>query len=166
MLEAVLFYIFAGLAVLGAIAVVSFRSPVRSTLSLLVSMFSLAVLFLTLQATFVAFIHIAVYAGAVVILFLFVIMLIGIKEKEKARPRPPFLAAALLAVLFLVFLAGKAVLAIISANSGSASQSAVGSAQALSALLFSEYLLPFELISILMLTAIIGAVYLGTRRET
>jgi len=162
-LEAVLFYSFAALAVLGAVGVTGFRRPIHSTLSLLLVMFSLAALFLVMEATFVAVIHIAVYAGAVVILFLFVIMLIGIKEKEKAKIRITYRILASLAVFAVVFLLGKTIFVIIPV-SGPLPEAVIGSAEALSRLLFTRYLLPFELISLLILTAIIGAVYLGSRR--
>lgn len=165
MLEAVLFYTFAGLATLSAVTVISVRNPVYSTLSLLLTMFCLAALFLTMEATFVAVIHLAVYAGAIVILFLFVIMLIGVKEKEKSKV--PFLyfifsGAAVLAIAFLLI---KTFLHLTSGSSG-IQQDLIGSAQALSELLFTRYLLPFELISFLILAAIIGAVYLGSKRQS
>jgi len=80
-LEGVLFYLFAGVAVFGALAVICFKNPIHSALSLLLTLFAIAALFLLMQATFVAVIHIAVYAGAVIILFLFVIMLMGVKKR-------------------------------------------------------------------------------------
>jgi NADH-quinone oxidoreductase subunit J len=165
MLEACLFYTFAALAVLAALAVISVRNPIHSTLSLLLAMFSLAALYLTMQATFVAVIHIAVYAGAIVILFLFVIMLIGIKEKEKTKIGIFFQILSTLAVLPLIFLLIKTILNI-TTKPIVVPETQAGSAQALSELLFSRCLLPFELISLLLLTAIIGAVYLGGKRSS
>lgn len=164
MVEGILFYLFAGVAILGALAVVSFRNPIYSALSLLLTLFSVAALFLLLQATFVAVVHIAVYAGAIIILFLFVIMLMGVKKDEVDDVSPAYKWAALFSGLCLAFVLAKAML-IIYRNSVPATFSLMGDAKALGSLMFSKYLLPFELISILILVAVIGAVYLGGKRQ-
>jgi NADH-quinone oxidoreductase subunit J len=165
MLEAILFYFFAFVIVVSAIAVIGFKNPVYSTLSLLVAMFGLAALFLLMQATFLAVIHIVIYAGAIVVLFLFVIMLLGIKEKEKTQIGLPFKIAATLSAVCLGFILGKAFLLLATGHRPPAT-SLEGSAQALGRLIFGPYLLPFELISILILVAVIGAVYLGKKEAS
>src|SRR5258706_16301719 len=110
MVETILFYFFAFVAVSAAIAVISFKNPIYSTLSLLVTMFGLAALFLLMQATFLAVIHIAIYAGAIVVLFLFVIMLLGINEKEKADIGIGFKITAGFSAVLIALILGKAVL--------------------------------------------------------
>lgn len=164
MFEVILFYFLAVLTVAGALGVIGLRSPVYSTLSLLLSMLSLAALFLMLQAPFVAFIHIAVYAGAIIVLFLFVIMLIGIKEKERSRVSFSFGLLSALAGLLLAVLAGRMIFKLLE-NKVPSAQTLMGSAQNLAELLFTKYLLPFELVSVLILVAVIGAVYLGRRQS-
>ena len=162
MVETILFYFFAFVALSAAIAVISFKNPIYSTLSLLVTMFGLAALFLLMQATFLAVIHIAIYAGAIVVLFLFVIMLLGINEKEKAEIGIGFKITAGLSAIFIFAILGKTVLATIP-TPHTPTPSLEGSAQAVGRLIFGPFLLPFELISILILVAIIGAVYLGKK---
>jgi len=157
-----LFYLFSALALAGAIAVVSFRSPIYSTLSLLATMFSLAVLFLLQQATFVAVIHVVVYAGAIVILFLFVIMLLGINQKEEVQISLPLQILAGILAFGFVLLVGKFLLDFLR-EAPRTMQTLVGDVEPLGKLLFTKYLLPFELLSLLLLVAIIGAVYLGKK---
>ena len=82
MFENFIFYPFSALAVLGALGVITLRKPTYALLSLMGTMFSLAVLFFLLGAPFVAMVHLVVYAGAVLVLFLFVIMLLGLSAKE------------------------------------------------------------------------------------
>ena len=163
-METILFYFFASVVLSAAIAVISFKNPIYSTLSLLVTMFGLAALFLLMQATFLAVIHIAIYAGAIVVLFLFVIMLLGINEKEKTEIEMGFKITAGFAAGLVALIFGKAVLTA-HPSPLTPHPSLEGSAQALGRLIFGPFLLPFELISILILVAIIGAVYLG-KKET
>jgi len=163
-MEEVLFYPFASLAVLGALGVITLRKPTRALLSLILTMFSLAVLFLLLQAPFVAMVHLIVYAGAVLVLFLFVIMLLGMGARElRAREyfHKGFLAlsffvpAAFLA--FLLFLA--------STLDGRPLQPPEGSPEAFGRLLFTRYLLPFELVSFLLLIGVFAAVALASAKS-
>ena len=160
MAESIFFYFFALVTVSAAVAVVNSRSPIYSALSLLVTMFGIAVLFLLMQATFLAVIHIVVYAGAIVVLFLFVIMLLGLKEREQVKLKPLYLLTALLSAVSLPIIFGKAVFSAL-AYAPSAPPIIEGSAQAVGRLVFGPYLLPFELLSLLILVAVIGAVYLG-----
>lgn len=98
------FYLFALLSVAGAIALVCFKNPVSSALSMVVSFVGLAALFIGLEAFFVGIVQILVYAGAIMVLFLFIIMLLDLKEEvRKSRPKLPIiLAAILLPLLFVV----------------------------------------------------------------
>jgi len=142
-----IFFVAAALAILGAVGVVSFREPIRCVLSLVVVMLALSVLFLLLSAQFVFVVQIIVYAGAVMVLFLFVIALLG-PAREAARGRLRF--QSWLAALFML------VLLVLMSVFGTVQSIAVG--------LFTTYLYPFELTSILLLTAAIGAIYLSRRQ--
>jgi NADH-quinone oxidoreductase subunit J len=159
----VLFYIFAALAVLAAISVVAQRTPVYSALSLIVVLCSLAVVYLLLGAEFIAVIQVIVYAGAIMVLFVFVIMLLNAgREAPSQRSRmarwlgPPLVTAFLVEILFAVwqqFPAGSTR----PAASLDAGPTAIGH------LLFRNYVLPFEVTSILILVAILGAVVLAKK---
>jgi NADH-quinone oxidoreductase subunit J len=158
-MEALLFYPFAGLAVLGALGVIALAKPTRALLSLIVTMFALAVLFLQLQATFVAMVHLVVYAGAVLVLFLFVIMLMGMGGRESGLipARKIFLGLAFFVPLaFLGFL-----LALVPTLDRGALRPVEGAPETLGMLLFTRYLLPFELVSFLLLIGVFAAVTLS-----
>jgi len=165
----VLFFLIAALAVASAVGVVTRRRPVHSALLLVLHMFALALLFLLLRAQFLAAIQIIVYAGAVMVLFLFVIMLLGSQTESRRRVRLVGQNAA--AIVFgLVFLAVMLWGAKLGAGSGIAAQAQgptlrSGQAEAVAESLFTQYLYPFELTSILLLAAIVGAVVLAKRRD-
>jgi NADH-quinone oxidoreductase subunit J len=153
------------MAVAGGIGVITFREPIRCVLSLVVVMIALSILFLLLSAQFVFVAQIIVYAGAVMVLFLFVIALLG-PARESARGRlrfQPWLAA-LFAVVFLV-LAWTMLQGIQYRQPDVADLNVFGTVQWIGVELFTRYLYPFELTSILLLVAAIGAIYLS-RRET
>ncbi len=159
----VLFYIFAALAVLAAISVVAQRMPVHSALSLIVVLCSLAAVYLLLGAEFIAVIQVIVYAGAIMVLFVFVIMLLNAgREDPGQRSRmahwlgAPLVAAFLGEVLFAVWRQFSGANAC-PAPSLDAGPTAVGH------LLFKTYSLPFEVTSILILVAILGAVVLAKK---
>lgn len=160
-MEAFVFYPFAFLAVLGALGVVCLRKPVRALLSLILTMFSLAVLFLLLEAPFVAMVHIVVYAGAVLVLFLFVIMLLGMGAQESGlgeNTKKGFLGLAFFVpsafLLHLLYLA--------STLSREPLEPVPGSPASFGRLLFTHYLLPFELVSFLLLIGVFAAVALAS----
>ena len=153
------------MAVAGGIGVITFREPIRCVLSLVVVMIALSILFLLLSAQFVFVAQIIVYAGAVMVLFLFVIALLG-PARESARGRlrfQPWLAR-LFAVVFLV-LAWTMLQGIQYRQPDVADLNVFGTVQWIGVELFTRYLYPFELTSILLLVAAIGAIYLS-RRET
>ena len=158
------FFVAAALAVIGGIGVITFRQPIRSVLSLVVVMLALSVLFLLLSARFVFAVQIIVYAGAVMVLFLFVIALLG-PARELGRGRLRFQTA--LASLFVIALLGlmyALIQGIQYRQSEKADLSIFGSVQWVAAYLFTNYLYPFELTSILLLVAAIGAIYLSRKR--
>lgn len=162
-MEPLLFYPFAGLAILGALGVIALRKPTRALLSLIVTMFSLAVLFFLLKAPFVAMVHLIVYAGAVLVLFLFVIMLLGMGAKEaglgEGMKRVPLFISLFVPAAFFGFLLYLAL-----RFKGAALQPAEGSPEAFGRLLFTRYLLPFELVSFLLLIGVFAAVALASSK--
>jgi NADH-quinone oxidoreductase subunit J len=169
-MELVLFIVLGLIAVAAAVGVVLSRNPVHSALFLLLNFASLAVFYVILNAQFLAVAQVAVYAGAIVVLFLFVIMLIGGEVGPLTAPgrnytRPLAIA---LAVVFLAALAYGAATDTLAAVRGPASAETlaqVGNVQAVGRVLYTRYLLPFELAAVLLLVAMIGAVVLA-RRES
>ncbi len=164
-METVFFYAFSTLLLASACGVVFNRRPIYSVLSLLVVMFALASLFVMLGAYFVAALQVLLYAGAVLVLFLFVMMLLNLEPEALARMRAFTLrtAGTAAAVLLLIVL-----LAIVKAPGAGApvfpAQRVDGTVESVGQLLFTTYLLPFELTSFLILAAIVGAVTLAKRK--
>jgi NADH-quinone oxidoreductase subunit J len=159
-----LFYIFAILAVIAALGVILQRTPVYSALSLIVVLCSLAVVYLLLGAEFVAVIQVIVYAGAIMVLFVLVIMLLNARQEtpsERSRLArwlgPPLLAVFLGEILFAIWKQFPV--------EGSLAAPAIsGGPAAIGSLLFRNYVLPFEVTSILILVAVLGAVVLAKKR--
>ena len=161
-MEPVLFILFGAVAVCGAIMVVTRKHPMASALYLILTLFAVAALFVLRQAHFLAAVQVIVYAGAVVVLFVFVIMLINVPESRLPVERAT-------AVRFLgVFAAGLLILetAVLarrfSMPRGPAAE--VGSVEAVGRALFTDYLLAFEVTSVLLLSAVIGAIALAKRK--
>jgi NADH-quinone oxidoreductase subunit J len=157
--------VFAVLCVGGALNLLLQRHPINSALSLIVVMTSLAVLYLLLGAEFLAAAQVIVYSGAIMVLFTFVIMLLNAGEEERTRgSRAAYIvgfpgAAALLGLLTFVFLSAKT-------NLGTAKLGDyIVSTSQLSEVLFRDLLLPFEVTSILILIAILGAVALARKEH-
>jgi NADH-quinone oxidoreductase subunit J len=161
----VIFIIFGGLCVAGALNLLLQRHPINSALSLIVVMTSLAVLYLLLGAEFLAAAQVIVYSGAIMVLFTFVIMLLNAgKEDPTHGSRAAYLvgfpgAAALLGLLAFIFLSSHMHLG--DARLGDY----LVTTQDLSKVLFRDLLLPFEVTSILILIAILGAVALGRKEQ-
>jgi NADH-quinone oxidoreductase subunit J len=158
------FLVAAAMALLGGIGVISFHQPIRSVLSLVVVMLALSVLFLLLNAQFIFAVQIIVYAGAVMVLFLFVIALLG-PARELGRGRLRF--QTWLSALFVVALLGlmwAMLQGVQYRQPEKADLSFFGTVQSIGVGLFTTYLYPFELTSILLLVAAIGAIYLSRKR--
>ena len=162
-MQSFIFYPFAGLAILGALGVITLKKPTRALLSLMVTLFSLAVLFITLQAYFVAMVHLVVYAGAVLVLFLFVIMLLGIGAEEPAPSE--YLRKGYLAVCVFVPVAFLGLIIFLLSQLGGEQQPVGGSPENFGMLLFTRYLLPFELVSFLLLIGVFAAVALASGKN-
>ncbi len=165
MLHLILFIVFAAIAVFGAINLLAQRHPISSALSLIVVMASLAMLYLLLGAEFVAVVQIIIYAGAIMVLFVFTIMLLNAGEEERTK-------GSRVALMFGVpgLLVGAGLVTWILLRHGpdelpvSIGQF-YGSAHDIGRLLFRDFLLPFEITSVLILIAIMGAVVLARRSE-
>ena len=155
-------------ALTGAIVAVTHRNTVVGALFLVLNLLSIAVLYVLLEAPFVAAIQVIVYAGAIMVLFLFIIMLLDLRREDGLQSG--FLQRALAMVtggLFLIFVGRAAVgeAAPPGAAAGGVAGAAPGSPERLAAVLFSDYLIPFEIISVLLLIALAGAVVLARRRS-
>ena len=157
------FLVAAAMAVAGGIGVIAFHEPIRSVLSLVVVMIALSILFLLLSAQFVFVVQIIVYAGAVMVLFLFVIALLGpARELGRGRLRFQPWLAALFAVVFLVLM-WMMLQGVQYRQPEKADLHIFGTVQWIAVELFTKYLYPFELTSLLLLVAAIGAIYLSKR---
>ena len=169
-METVLFLLLAAVTVVTAILVVVQRNPVVSAIFLIFCFFSMAGIYLLLQAPFIAMIQILVYAGAIMVLFLFVIMLLNL-PKEKKFMTPQRLQKVLGILLGGVLLAQIGILfhSVLLRGSPGAfppeKVAALGNTEVVARLLFTDFLLPFEITSVLLLVAIIGAIVLAKRQN-
>jgi len=161
--QLIAFLILAAIAVAGAVNVILRRHPIHSAISLITVMIALAGLFLLLESEFIAAIQIIVYAGAIMVLFVFVIMLLNAGAEERTNmSRVARYMGVPLAIVLLIELAYQ----IAAATLPMASQpSGDGVTRGLSLLLFQDFAFPFELTSILILIAILGALVLAQRGE-
>jgi NADH-quinone oxidoreductase subunit J len=159
-----IFFLFAAIAVIFAAVVVIHRNPVVSALSLVASFFALAVMYVLLDAPFMAALQVIVYAGAIMVLFLFVIMLLNLQHQveEPTRPIQQFLGwvSGLAFCFTIIYYLTKGVII------RALPQLFVSDAGAIGKALFESYILPFELVSILLLAAIVGALVLSQRGGT
>ena len=161
---ALLFILFAGMAVGCAISMVAQRNPLYSAISLIGVFISLACLYVTLAAPFIAAVQVIVYAGAIMVLVVFVIMLLNVEAEERPMrlrsliPIAVGLAAILFAeAVFIIFFVHA------SPSTPTDNISNVGLTSSIGAGLFTSYLLPFEITSVLLLMAIVGAITLARR---
>ena len=161
----VLFIIFGGLAIGCAIAMVSQSNPLYSAISLIGVFVSLASLYVMLAAPFIAAVQVIVYAGAIMVLVIFVIMLLNVEHSEPRRRRLKFLLP--LAIALAAILIAEAAFFLYSmrtaGNGAPVNVSNVGLTRSIGQGLFTIYLLPFEVTSILLLMAIVGAMSLARR---
>ncbi len=167
------FYFFGVVAIASALAFVTRKSPVAAALWLVNTMFALAALYVMLDAQFIGVIQVLVYAGAIMVVFLFVVMLLNLgtpSEIADARGKWPVLVAGLIGIALiaeLATIAGTKISPEFQVAAGTAAQEMAkyGAVGSVARPLFNEYLLAFELTSVLLLVAISGAVVLGRRRD-
>jgi|FaiFalFF_MnMetaG_3_1042247.scaffolds.fasta_scaffold00095_17 NADH-quinone oxidoreductase subunit J len=163
-MERALFVIFAVTAIGAALNVLVRRHPLHSALALLVVLGALTGLYVLLGAYFLAVIQVVIYAGAVLVLFLFVIMLLNVRAEEARIERRPYLRW--LAIPFAALL-GMEIISLVRVfeENPSPSGTSVGVTEAIGRELLTTYLLPFEVTSILILIAVLGAVVLARRER-
>ena len=165
-LQVILFTLFAIGAVATAMLTITRRNPVSSAMNLVGHFFMLAGLYLTLQAQFVAAVQVLVYAGAIMVLVVFVIMLLNLGKEQQLAERANAVRvtigttfAALFAVLMFLTMVGKPT----GKNVLAPEAATMGSTESIGQSLFTEYLFPFEAVSLLLLAALIGAVIIAKR---
>ena len=161
------FALLAVVMTVGAVGVITLRQPVHAALSLVGTLLTLAVMYVTLQAHFLAAIQVIVYAGAIVVLFLFVIMLLNVQGEDQPATfgwlRPLAYLAALAAAAGIAYVAFTDPRQLPAAEVIDAALQG-GSAEAIGDRLFTDYMFAFQLVGVLLLTGIIGAVGLVQRK--
>ena len=164
----ILFILFAGLAIGCAIAMVSQSNPLYSAISLIGVFIALASLYVTLAAPFIAAVQVIVYAGAIMVLVIFVIMLLNVEQEEPRRKRLRFLVPAAIGMAAVLIAETAFILYSVQATESNLPRtgSNVGLTQSIGIGLFTQYLLPFEITSVLLLMAIVGAMSLARRNTT
>ena len=171
--SAILFFAFAALAVVAAFNVILQRNPIYSAVGLITVLISLACVFLTLSAQFIAAIQVIVYAGAIMVLFVFVIMLLNLRAEESITDKvkylkfvaPVLFVALILEVGAIVGALNVPLKPLQSANDVADPSRVLGTVESIAQAMFTTYLLPFEATSVLILMAIVGSMLLA-KRET
>ncbi|HVV34951.1 MAG TPA: NADH-quinone oxidoreductase subunit J [Vitreimonas sp.] len=170
MLAAIAFYVLAAIAVLSAFAVISARNPVHSVLFLILTFFTAAGLFVLLGAEFLAMLLVVVYVGAVAVLFLFVVMMLDVDFTELKKGFVQYLPAGLIVALLLMVELGLVAGAATSAGGAPialapAGPSEITNAEAIGRVLYTDYLLLFQMAGLILLVAMIGAIVLTLRHR-
>jgi NADH-quinone oxidoreductase subunit J len=168
-METLLFWLLAVVALTAAVSMIIQRNPVHSALFLIITLLSLAGLFLLLRAHFLAVIQVIVYAGAIMVLFLFVIMLLDIRRTESTPSRVKLQKSLgiLLGVIFFletILVLRSEIIRDLSAAAAAPPAPDFGTAVALGRALFTSYFLPLQLAAVLLFVALIGAIVLSKRR--
>lgn len=162
--QLVLFGILAAIALVCGVSMILADNPVRSALFLVLVLFSVALLFLSLHAVFIAAVQIIVYAGAIMVLFIFVIMLLNLGTPERVvdrlRPQQPLSVLAAVGVIAVL----ATVIASVPVKSQMLPETIVGPTEIGLKLFTAEWLFPFEIVSILLLVAAVGAIMLAKKR--
>ncbi len=165
-MQLLMFYLFGFGAVISALVMVTQKMPVRAAMSLIATMSFMAGLYVLLDAHLIAVLQLIVYAGAIMVLFLFVIMLLNVDQKEgQAAKNAVLLQFVAIMVVGITLVTAVSLFkddSVLSAFGEVADQ--FGTTKAVGTLLFTNFLLPFEIASILLLAAIVGAVILAKRR--
>ena len=163
--DLILFFVLAIVAVASGFGLLLSKSAIYAALNLIINFSAIAVFYLLLDAPFIALTQVAVYAGAIMVLFLFVVMLLGAErfggEADMRWQRP---LASLLGVLLIIEAASLIIFRLGAGASAGAPPQGFGAPVAIGELLFSTYLLPFEVISVLLLAAMVGAIVLTKQK--
>lgn len=160
-----LFYALGAMAIISALVVVFSRNPIHSVLALIFTMFCLAGEYILLNAQFLAVVHIIVYAGAIMVLFLFVLMLLNLnKDTEPQKSRRFAFLGTITGGLLMVTMVGALRGASVLVEAGEP-DSSIGLTKSLGKVLFTDFVVPFEIASVLFLAAMIGAVMVGKKDQ-
>src|SRR5881227_2526932 len=164
-IQQALFILFGAMALGCAVAMVAQRNPLYSAISLIGVFVSLACLYLTLQAPFIAAVQVIVYAGAIMVLVVFVIMLLNVEDEERQPLRLRSLVPIAIGLAAILFAEAAFIIFFVHSSPGTPTTniSDVGLTSSIGAGLFTTYLLPFEITSILLLMAVVGAMTLARR---
>ncbi len=166
-METFFFTIVAAVAVLASILVVTCRNPINSALSLIMTFFCLATLYVTLDAPFLAAVQVIVYAGAIMVLIVFVIMLLNLRTESAKSYTHAIVIGGVVGFLTLFETAYFLMRSYATGSKGplnSAMVTQVGHTELIARAMFTDFLLPFEITSLLLLVAIVGAVILAKRK--
>ena len=164
-MEHLFFFYFALVIAVSSVLVIALHNPIYSALSLLIMFFHVAGLYVTLHAEFLAAVQVIVYAGAILVLYLFVVMLLNLKQDERYHRQWPLAAAVgsilVIEAVVLTLLTGRTAVARPVAQGTAAG--GLGNTEALGDVLYSTYLFPFEVASLILLVAMIGAIILAKK---
>ena len=163
-MDQILFFIVAFLAIASAVYFVFAKNPMYAILSLIVTMFSISGMYILLNAQFLGIVQIIVYTGAIMVLFLYILMMLNLNKEDESKKDnlPKFIGIFSVCILFVGMLGAYKGLSGKTVAEGNIDYS-VGLTKNLGRLLFNEYVLPFELASILILAGIVGAVLIGKK---
>ncbi|HUH34337.1 MAG TPA: NADH-quinone oxidoreductase subunit J [Moheibacter sp.] len=162
----ILFFVMAALTLLSGILTISSKKPVYSILFLIITFFSISGHYVLMNAQFLAVVNIIVYGGAIMVLFLFTVMLMNLNQTDKNFSKGfIILAGSLAALVFFIMTAGIFFQSDIESNMVLMSEGDIGLTEKLGSVLYADYVIPFELASILFMGAMIGAVLLSKKRE-
>ena len=168
MIDSIFFYIFATIILAGGLLTITQRNAVHSAIFLITTLMGTAGLFLHLHAEFLAGVQIILYVGGVMVLYLFVIMLVNLdqaaKERQFNRQWAVAIAATMAVAAELAYFLYRGKDAFHIADRAAAAVSTVGNVEQVADSLFSEYLLPFEIASVLLLVAVVGSVVMAKKR--
>ncbi len=162
-----LFYVISVVTLFGALGTITSKNAIHSVIYLILTFFSLSAHYVLMNAQFIAVVNIIVYAGAIMVLFLFVVMFLNIKEENTPglNNNKLMIAATIVAGTISLILISAIRMTDIPRTNPATYQVKTGFIETLGTLLYSKYLLPFELVSILFLIAMTGAVMLGKREK-
>ncbi|CUS78433.1 NADH-quinone oxidoreductase subunit J [Candidatus Kryptobacter tengchongensis] len=166
-LQALVFFVLAFVSIASAILMITRANPVKSAIFLIINFLSLSILYLTLNAQFIAIIQVLVYAGAIMVLFVFVIMLLNLQDEKRLSDK--FDIKRLIAFIFVLLVFVKIALGLVSSTSGRFLKQAensleLGKIEFIGEKLFTNYILPFEITSLILVVAIVGAITLAKRK--
>ncbi len=165
--QALVFFILAFVSIASAILMITRANPVKSAIFLIVNFLSLSILYLTLSAQFIAIIQVLIYAGAIMVLFVFVIMLLNLQDEKKLSDK--FDVRRLIAFVIVLIVFAEIAFGLGKSVSGRFLKPAensveIGKIEFIGEKLFTNYILPFEITSLILIVAIVGAIVLAKRK--